>query len=127
MKVPKSARLQTARNEFKRPVSKFEKVDLSKASFIPKGMTRAYRNTRYMVMVYDNTLTTNGEAIQILVQKHDDTPIMNHWREMYNIKNEIFGHDVTAIEYYPAKENLIDDHNIYWMWIFPDGIIPKKL
>ena len=77
-----------------------------------------------MVMVYDKSRVTTGFAIRVMVQKHDDTPIFNHWKEMYKIKNEIFGEETTAIEYYPAKSELIDDHNIYWMWIFEEGVLP---
>lgn len=113
-----------AKKEFKKPVTKFEKVDLMSARFVPNGMTRAFRNTRYTVMVYDNSPTSKGNAIRVMVQKHDDTPILFHWREMQKIKNEIFGEEVTAIEYYPSQSNLIDDHNIYWFWIFPSGILP---
>lgn len=75
-------------------------------------------------MVYDNSPTSAGDAIRVMVQKHDDTPFVNHWREMQNIKNKIFGEEVMAIEYYPAKSQLIDDHNIYWMWIYRNGVLP---
>ena len=113
-----------ARNEMKKPVTKFTQVDLSSAPFVPKGMTRAFRNTRYTVMVYDNSKVTTGIATRIMVQRHDDNPILNHWSEMQKIKNEIFGRLVTAVEYYPSEMDLIDEHNIYWMWIFPPGVLP---
>jgi hypothetical protein len=75
-------------------------------------------------MVYDNSPVSTGTAIRVMVQKHDDTPILKHWSEMQKIKNEVFGEETTAVEYYPPKSKLIDDHNIYWMWIFPDGVLP---
>ena len=90
-------------------------------------MTRAFRNTRFTVMVYDNSLVTTGTAIRVMVQKHDDTPIVKHWSEMQSIKNEIFGEETTAVEYYPSKSQLIDDHNIYWFWIFPNGVLPLPI
>jgi hypothetical protein len=126
MVISKRQRRLAAKSEFKKPVTSFEPVDLMKvsASVIPYGMTRAYRNTRYTVMVYDNTRVTTGFAIKVLIQKHDDTPILNHWSELQKIKNEIFGEDITAIEYYPTVENLIDKHNIYWLWIYPEGVLP---
>ena len=117
-------RLLAARKEFKKPVTKFEQIDLSKAPFILKGMTRAFRNTRYTVMVYDNSPTTKGSATKVMVQKHDDTPILRHWSEMQKIKNEIFGEETTAVEYYPAQSKLIDVHIIYWFWIFPNDQLP---
>lgn len=95
-----------ARKMLKKPVTKFESVDLSKSDFIPNGMTRAFINTRYTVMVYDNQPVSTGKAIRVMIQKHDDRPILNHWSEIQKIKNEIFGEEVTAIEYYPAESNL---------------------
>jgi hypothetical protein len=120
-------RRRVAQKLFKMPETKFEQIDLSTAKFIPKGMTRAFRNTRYVVMIYDNSPTSKGEAIRVMVQKHDDSPILNHWSELQRIKDEIFGEEITAIEYYPAKSQLINDHNIYWFWIFSEGVVPIPL
>jgi hypothetical protein len=117
-----------AKKEFKKPVTKFEQIDLSnKKGLIPRGMTRAFRNTRYTVMIYDNQSVSTGKAIRVMIQKHDDRPILNHWSEIQKIKNEIFGEEVTAIEYYPAEKDLIDDYNIYWIWIFPEGVLPMPV
>ncbi len=113
-----------AQKMFKLPITNFKELDLAIAPFVPKGMTRAFRNTRYTVMIYENHPTTHGNAIRVMVQKHNDTAILNHWSEMQKIKNEIFGEETTAIEYYPAKSQLIDDHNIYWFWIFPENVLP---
>jgi len=120
-------RKSAAREAFKKPAGKLEPCDLDNVSRIPPGMTRAFRNNRYTVMIFDNKPTTAGPAVCALVQRHDNEPIPGHWREMQNIKNEVFGREVTAIEYYPAESELLDTHNIYWMWIFPEGIIPKKI
>lgn len=120
-------RKKLASKEMKKPLTCFSELDISKASFVPEGMTRAYRNNIYTVMVYDKSPTTAGTAIRAMVQKHDDTPIYRHWSEMFKIKNEIFGEETTAIEFYPAVSNLIDRHNIYWMWIFETGQIPTPI
>jgi hypothetical protein len=109
------------------PPGKLEVVDLDGARFIPIGMTRAYRNNRYTVMIFDDHPTTHGVAIRVMIQKHDDTPITFHWREMMKIKNDVFGEEVIAVEFYPKKSELIDDHNIYWMWIFPENTFPKPI
>lgn len=113
-----------AKKEFKKPVTKFEEINLQTANYVPKGMTRAFKNTRYIVMVFDNSPTSQGTATRVMVQKHDNTTILKHWSEMQKIKNEIFGEEIMAIEYYPPKSKLIDDYNIYWFWIFPEGVIP---
>jgi hypothetical protein len=107
----------------KLPPGKFTAIDMSMHPH-PKWMSRAYRNNRYTVMIDYNCNTTHGKAIKAMVQKHGDVPIPNHWSEMQAIKNEIFGPEVMAIEYYPKESELVDQHNIYWLWIFPEGIIP---
>lgn len=124
MKVTKRQRRIAAQAQFKKPVTAFRQLDISLAEKIPRGMTRAFQNTRYTVMVFDHSPTTKGYATKVLVQKHDDTPILNHWSELYKIKNEIFGPETTAIEYYPPESELINDHNIYWLWIYPAGVLP---
>lgn len=118
-------RKKLAQKQMKLPPGELLPVDLTVAQFVPTGMTRAFRNNRYMVMIFDNEQrTTHGPAIRVMVQKLDDEPIMFHWREMQKIKNKIFGEETVAVEYYPAQSRLIDDHNIYWMWIYPQGVLP---
>lgn len=78
-------------------------------------------------MVFDNHKTTLGYATRVMIQKHDDSVFPNHWQEIQNIKNECFGEETTAIEYYPAESEKIDDHNIYWIWIYPVGSFPMPL
>lgn len=117
-------RKKKARNLYKNSETFFEKIDLNEAEHIPPGMSRAFRNNRYTVMVYDNQKTTKGEATSVLIQKLDNTKITNHWSEIQRIKNEIFGKETPAVEYYPAESELINDHNIYWIWIFPEGVLP---
>ena len=111
-------RRKIASKLFKEPVSAFEKIDLSTVSFIPPGMTRAFRNNRYTVMIYDNSLSPMDTWItKALIQRHDDRPIEGHWKELQKIKNEIFGTEVWGVEFYPAESQLIDQKNIYWLWI----------
>jgi hypothetical protein len=120
------ARLREAEKRKRLHEGPFKQIDLSTQTH-PYWMTRAFSNNRYIVMVMDNAETDKGPAIRAMVQTVDDTPIQKHWSEMQRIKNEIFGADVTAIEYFPPQSELVDMHNIYWMWIFPDGILPKPI
>lgn len=120
------ARTSAAKELFKRPEGPFKPIDLATTiAVVPPGLTRAFMNTRYVVMIYDDVPTTHGPAIKALVQKHDNTPIVNHWSEMNKIKNEIFGDEVLAIEYYPRKSELVDDFNLYWLMVYPVGVIPE--
>ncbi|HBD95060.1 MAG: hypothetical protein A2015_02185 [Spirochaetes bacterium GWF1_31_7] len=90
----------------------------------PYWMTRAFANNKYIVIIDDNCESTHGKCIKAMVQRHDDNPIPFHWREMQSIKNEIFGEDTIAVEYYPKEIDLIDEANIYWLFIYPDNIMP---
>lgn len=110
----------------RKPVGEWLEIDINDPDLPipPKGMTQSFSNNRFVVMVFDGRMTDKGPAKQVLVQKHDDRPILNHWKEMYKIKNELFGEETVAVEYYPKKSDLINDHNIYWMWIFPEGVLP---
>lgn len=53
------------------------------------------------------------------------------WSIKQEIKNEIFGKDRTAIEVFPEENRLIDDCDVYHLWILPKkykmpfGIHPK--
>lgn len=121
-------RKKAAAGILKRPVGEFEKVDLLKSENVPPGMTRAYRNNRFTVMIYDNGQdTSKGKATLCMVQRHDNEVFPNHWAVMQNIKNKIFGEDVVAVEYYPREKHVIDTSNIYWLWIFPEGVLPDPV
>lgn len=118
-------RQKAAKEVFKLPPGKLQQVDLNESRFVPMGMTRAFRNNRYTVMIYDNAETSHGPAINVLIQRHDALPIPGHWKEIYNIKNEVFGSETWAVEYYPPESELIDNKNIYWIWIYPKGVLPE--
>jgi len=127
MQISKRQRRLAAKENFKKPVGLFQPIDLQAARYTPEWMTRAFKNNRYIVMINDKAKVTTGYAIRAMVQKHDDTPIVNHWSEMQKIKNELFGEKATAVEYYPSVDSLEDNHNIYWMWVFPEGVLPLPI
>ena len=113
-----------AKRLFSKPKGKLEKVCLDKSN-PPVWMSRAYKNNRYVVMIEDDVIMSNGvKATKAMVQRHDDRPIPHHWREMQRIKNELFGSESLAIEYYPPESQLTDMANVYWLWVFQDGDIP---
>ena len=110
----------------KLPPGKFEKIDLSIREH-PDFIDRAYINNRYVVMISDNQKIGNQTAIRAMIQRHDDKPIPNHWTEIQSIKNEIFGLEEVAVEFYPRQRRVVDCANIYWIWIFQKGILPEYI
>lgn len=116
-------RQRVAKRNFKKPVGKFYEIDLATTNN-PNWMTRAFKNNRYIVMIDDNSITDKGSGIKAMIQRHDNNPIPNHWNEIQKIKNELFGKETIGIEYYPKESHLEDVHQIYWLWIFKEDMIP---
>ena len=54
------------------------------------------------------------------------------WAVKMQIKNELFGENRFAIEVYPKQKNLVDDSDVYHLWVFdkkmemPFGIARKE-
>ena len=54
------------------------------------------------------------------------------WSVKMQIKNELFGENRFAIEVYPKQKNLVDDSDVYHLWVFdkkidmPFGISRKE-
>jgi hypothetical protein len=117
-------RIKHSRALYKQPETKLVPTDLNLMTRIPPGMTRAWANNRFVVMIFDDAPTSQGPAIRVMVQAANALPIPNHWKTMQGIKNEVFGPETVAVEYYPAQSELLDTHNIYWMWIYPKGVLP---
>lgn len=112
-------RFKAAKILFAKPADPFIEIDLNEWAH-PPWMTKAYKNNRYVVMLKENDKMTRGTATRAMVQRHDDKPIPNHWQEMQRIKNEIFGKNAWAYELYPPERELVDHHNIYWMFVVND-------
>lgn len=116
-----------AKELLSRQPGELKEINLSTSSTVPDGMTHAFSNNRYVVMVFrDAHLSIAGvdaPAIKVMVQRHDDKPIPRHWSELQNIKNIIFGHEANAIEFYPPHSELIDQANIYWLWVVDSQLV----
>ncbi len=116
-----------AEKRMKLAPNKFTEIDLKgvENEYIPTWADRAFINNRYNVLIKDNYQTTHGPCIRAFITRLDGSIIPNHWSEIQKIKNEIFGEEVMAIEYYPKQSKLVDSLNAYGISIFPDGIIPE--
>lgn len=117
-------RRKAANKAIKTMSPKFIEENIENNPHRPEWMSRCFRNNRYTVMIDDNHNSSHGKCIRVMVQNHFDTPILGHWKELQKIKNEIFGPETVAVEYFPAESKLVDDHNIYWLFIYPAGVLP---
>lgn len=82
-------------------------------------MDRVYSNKKYSVMI--RTVVTDWGVIEhAAIRNVSGTDIP--WKEKQRIKNEIFGEEYTAIEVFPKESELVDEANMYHLWVFPSAI-----
>lgn len=43
------------------------------------------------------------------------------WREFQQIKNDLCGKDREAVEIYPTEDRLVDEQNMFHLWVLPKG------
>jgi len=82
---------------------------------------KVYKNNIYIVQVF-NKDTSWGPMKKALIRRNDEAPI-HSWQDLQRVKNEIFGPERIALEVYPRQSRLIDDANIYWLWVFHENTI----
>lgn len=84
-------------------------------------MTKAWMNDVYIVF---SRQIENVEHVAICRR---DGKIVT-WSEKQQIKNDLFGEERTAVEIYPPAKELIDDNNVFHLWVYEEGYkIPFSL
>ncbi|MGF6358053.1 hypothetical protein ABIE27_006018 [Paenibacillus sp. 4624] len=61
-----------------------------------------------------------GQVIHACIRNVGGTDIS--WAEKQRIKNELLGTERTAIEVFPASADLVDETNMYHLWVLPAGM-----
>lgn len=126
MKVPRNKQeLKVAKAMLKKPAGPLRLIDKEHCTYWPVWMSRAYRNNHFIVMIDDNCPMSDGsKAIKVMVQRHDDAIFPDHWATLQKIKNDLFGAEATAVEYFPPQSQLSNAANIYWFFILPNIPLP---
>jgi hypothetical protein len=84
-------------------------------------MDRTWINDKYCVMA--RTIETEwGKVDHACIRNVSSGDIP--WREKQKIKNELWGEEYTAVEVFPSKQELVDEANMYHIWIFKDYKLP---
>jgi hypothetical protein len=88
-----------------------------------------YTNDQYQVNVarkhvphQDFWIETANVRVVHLSIKRLDREAIHDWRDLQEIKNELFGKDYVALEIYPAEDDLRDSANQYHLWVFTDNV-----
>lgn len=80
-------------------------------------MDRGYTDGEYAVLVRTVESETFGPVLHAAIRNLLNTDIP--WRDKQRIKNELFGKERIAIEFFPKESELIDEAGMYHLWVFP--------
>jgi hypothetical protein len=88
-----------------------------------KGCSSILANSRFEVQLF-NCASDIGGVVQMVVRRHGDIAKIE-WDELQRIKNEIFGEEYSAVEFFPPKE--LEWHinrEIRVLWVLPQSWVP---
>jgi hypothetical protein len=77
-----------------------------------------FRNALYVVLCRP-VETEIGEVIHCAIRTASN--LEPPWRDKQRIKNECFGEHRVAVEIMPAADRLVDEADMYHMWVLPEG------
>lgn len=86
----------------------------------PPGLIDAWMNDAYTVQFYQQTGAW-GDVLHLMIRRNDAQPV-HSWSDFQIIKDDLVGPERTAIEVYPPAAELVDDANIYHLWVLPEGM-----
>ncbi len=77
-----------------------------------------WKNCAFCVLV--RTVETEwGPVLHAAIRNVSETNIP--WRDMQRIKDELFGEERVAVEVFPPRDELVDEANMYHLWVLPEG------
>ncbi len=88
------------------------------SSLVPEKIKQFWKNNLYTVQAYEV-----DNLLKLMIRRNDETTSVS-WADKQRIKNELVGEEEIAIEVFPPKSKLVNEANIYWLWILPEGNYP---
>lgn len=85
----------------------------------PQGLLRAFVSWTYSVQWYETT-TEWGVIIRLAIGRHDNSKVRS-WSDLQRIKNDLVGPERVAVEMFPPQGSLIDQADMYHLWVLPEG------
>tara|TARA_R110002020_G_scaffold285795_4_gene501313 strand:+ start:1178 stop:1708 length:531 start_codon:yes stop_codon:yes gene_type:complete len=86
--------------------------------FQQKKRQRVWQSADYVVCV--TTPERPGGWTHLSI-KNLDRSSRHDWRDFQDIKNQLVGTEVEAMELYPAESRLLDECNQFHLWCLPEG------
>lgn len=67
--------------------------------------------------IYSVQIFASGKGLLMGIRRNDQSTEVS-WSHKQRIKNELLGESLTAIEVFPAVDQLVDQANMFWLWSF---------
>lgn len=80
---------------------------------------RVVKNHVVCVLIRTLRHTEWGEVQHAAIRNYSSTDVP--WAVKQRIKDELFGTGRVAVEVFPSANDLVDDANMYHLWILPEG------
>lgn len=105
--------------DFKPPANWEDRSHLRHKKEAPHGLVGCYVGKKYSVQRFVK-LTEVGFVDHLMVRRHDDKPLQS-WSDMQKIKNQCCpeGRQRIGVQVFPKEEELIDQANMYHIWVYP--------
>lgn len=71
-----------------------------------------------------DSLAPWGRTAHLKVRRRDGQDDIS-WDELQQVKNELLGEEVTAIEIFPAAYDLVNEAPIRHLWAVPTEMVPN--
>ena len=79
-----------------------------------------FSNNKFIVQIFLGRRTIGGVAYdKAMIRRSDAHPVVA-WGDLQRVKDEVFGPEIEAIQFFPKRSELIDAANLYWLWV-PSG------
>lgn len=86
-----------------------------------KGLVLAALNQVYSVQ--GRTVETDefGDVLHLIIRRHDNDTQVSWW-DLQVIKSDLAGANRVAIQVFPQDVDIVDDANLYHLWVLPEGV-----
>lgn len=85
-----------------------------------KQVREARANNLYVVLIRPFTDEQGNEVIHLAIRTASN--LEPPWRDMQRVKNEICGVEATAVQVMPPASELVDEADMYHMWVLADRL-----
>lgn len=85
----------------------------------PAQVSRVWRNSVFVVL-FREVETEWGPVAHLAIRTIGEDVV--EWAEKQRIKDELMGPERVGVEVFPPRSDLVDEANMYHLWILPEGM-----